>query len=306
MTLDGFLNVDKPAGWTSFDVVAFLRRESGVRRVGHGGTLDPAAEGVLVVALGQATRFLEYLLEARKSYRAQVRLGVVTDTYDGEGEVIRSADPSSVTREMVESALAEFRGVISQVPPMFSALKRDGVPLYKHARAKQEVEREARTVEVHRLNLVDFAPPSFTVEIECGHGFYVRSLAYDLGERLGCGAHLEKLTRTAVGSFDHGSSVGMEALREAFHSGSWLRLLLPLDSVLLQCHAAILGERNESELRFGRALNLAAADEERVRFLSAGTPCRAYSVDGRLLGLLSYAEDAVWQPKKVLSTPQGA
>ena len=306
MTVDGFLNVDKPTDWTSFDVVAFVRRESGVRRVGHGGTLDPAAEGVLVVALGQATRFLEYLLEARKSYRAQVRLGVVTDTYDGEGEVVRTADPSSVTREMAESALAGFRGVISQTPPMFSALKRDGVPLYKHARAKREVEREARAVEVHRLELVDFASPSFAVEIECGHGFYVRSLANDLGERLGCGAHLEKLTRTAVGPFERESSVDMEALREAFRDGSWQRLLLPLDSVLLHCHAAILGERNEGELRFGRALNLQPADEGHVRLLSAGTPCRAYSVDGRLLGLLSYAEDAVWQPKKVLSTPQGA
>jgi len=306
LTVDGFLNVDKPTDWTSFDVVAFVRRESGVRRVGHGGTLDPAAEGVLVVALGQATRFLEYLLEARKSYRAQVRLGVVTDTYDGEGEVVRTADPSSVTREMAESALAGFRGVISQTPPMFSALKRDGVPLYKHARAKREVEREARAVEVHRLELVDFASPSFAVEIECGHGFYVRSLANDLGERLGCGAHLEKLTRTAVGPFERESSVDMEALREAFRDGSWQRLLLPLDSVLLHCHAAILGERNEGELRFGRALNLQPADEGHVRLLSAGTPCRAYSVDGRLLGLLSYAEDAVWQPKKVLSTPQGA
>ncbi|MGA2284747.1 MAG: tRNA pseudouridine(55) synthase TruB [Dehalococcoidia bacterium] len=303
--MDGFLNVDKSPGWTSFDVVAFVRRESGVRRVGHGGTLDPAAEGVLVIALGQATRFLEYLLEARKSYRARVRLGVVTDTYDGEGEVVRTADPSSVTREMVESAVAGFRGVISQVPPMFSALKRDGVPLYKHARAKQEIEREARTVEVYRLEMVDFAPPSLAVEIECGHGFYVRSLAYDLGERLGCGAHLEKLTRTAVGPFERGSSVGMEALREAFRDGSWQQLLLPLDSVLLHCYAAILGEGNESELRFGRALNLQPADEERTRSLSSGTACRAYSVDGRLLGLLSYADDAVWQPKKVLSGSQG-
>lgn len=303
--MDGFLNINKPPGWTSFDMVAFVRRESGVRRVGHAGTLDPAAEGVLVVALGQATRFVEYLLDARKSYRARVRLGVVTDTYDGEGAVVRTADPSSVITDMVEDALASFRGAIDQTPPMFSALKRDGVPLYKHARAKREVELEARTVQVYRLELVEFMPPSFSVDIECGRGFYVRSLAYDLGERLGCGAHLEKLTRTAVGPFDIESSLDVEALREAFRDGSWQRLLLPLDSVLLHCHAAILGERNESELRFGRALNLMPADEGRVRSLPAGAPCRAYSVDGRLLGLLTYGEEAVWQPKKVLSTPQG-
>ncbi len=301
MTVDGFLNVDKPSGWTSFDVVAFVRRETNVRRVGHAGTLDPAAQGVLVLALGQATRFLEFLLEAPKSYRATVRLGIATDTYDAEGEVVATADPSSVTRKMVEDALAGFRGVVEQTPPMFSAIKRHGVPLYRLARAKREVEREARPVEVHRLELVDFTPPSLTLEVECGHGFYVRSLADDLGRQLGCGAHLEALSRTSVGPFQRGSSIGIEALREVFRAGSWQELLLPLDSVLLHLCAAIIGEHNKGELRFGRALSLRPAVEERVSALPPGTPCRAYSLDGRLLGLLTYAENAVWQPQKVLS-----
>jgi tRNA pseudouridine55 synthase len=300
LTLDGILNVNKPVGWTSFDVVAFVRRHSGVRRVGHAGTLDPAAEGVLLVCLGRATRVVEYLLDTRKSYRARVRLGVTTDTYDADGEVVRTADASSVTREAVEQALDSFRGTISQTPPMFSALKREGTPLYRHARAGREVEREAREVEVYRLELVEFDPPALTLDIDCGRGFYVRSLANDLGGRLGCGAHLEGLVRAGVGPFRVESAVDVETLREAFDDGTWADFLLPMDSVLLDWHAAILGEENAANIRFGRALNLAPAGEARVGALGADAPCRAYSLDGRLIALLRYNGDAVWQPSKVL------
>lgn len=306
MTVDGILNVHKPRGWSSFDVVALVRRHSGVKRVGHAGTLDPAAEGVLLVCLGQATRVAEYFLAVRKSYRARVRMGVVTDTYDAEGTVVRTADASSVTREMVEEALPSFRGVITQTPPMFSALKRDGAPLYKYARAGRDVEREARAVEVYRLDLVDFTPPAFTLEIECGRGVYVRSLAHDLGERLGCGAHLESLLRPAVGPFKVDSAVDVETLREAFRDGTWRSLLLPTDSVLLDWCAAILGERNAGDVRLGRSLNLAPADESRVRSLLPGAPCRAYSLDGRLIALLRYGGDALWQPMKVLAARETA
>jgi tRNA pseudouridine55 synthase len=306
LTVDGILNVNKPAAWTSFDVVAFVRRESGVKRVGHAGTLDPAAEGVLVVCLGQATRVVEHLLDVPKRYRARLRLGADSDTYDAEGTIVRMADASAVTREMVEEALPSFRGVISQVPPMFSALKRDGVPLYRHARAQREVEREARTVQVYRLELVDFAPPSLTLNIECGRGFYVRSFAHDLGERLGCGALLEKLDRLAVGQFEIDSAVDIESLRESFRDGSWQRLLLPLDSVLLHWDAAILGEQKAGDLRFGRSLSLMPLDDAHVRSLAVGTPCRAYSLDGRLIALLRYGDDALWQPTKVLTASEPA
>lgn len=300
MTVDGILNVNKPPGWTSFDVVAFVRRHSGVQRVGHAGTLDPAAEGVLLVCLGRATRIVEYLLDTRKSYLARIRLGIVTDTYDADGEVVRTADASSVTREAVEQALDSFRGTISQTPPMFSALKREGTPLYRHARAGREVEREAREVEVYRLELVEFDPPALTLDIDCGRGFYVRSLAHDLGERLGCGAHLEGLVRTSVGPFHVESSVDVERLRGAFVDHTWTDFLLPTDSVLLDWHAAILGEENAANIRFGRALRLAPADEGRVVALPAGAPCRAYSLDGRLIALLRYGGEAIWQPAKVL------
>ena len=300
MTLDGILNVNKPPGWTSFDVVAFVRRYSGIKRVGHAGTLDPAAEGVLLLCLGRATRIVEYLLDARKSYRARVRLGIATDTYDADGTVVRTSDASSITREAMEQALDSFRGAISQMPPMFSALKREGTPLYRHARAGREVEREAREVEVYRLDLVEFDPPSVTLDIDCGRGFYVRSLAHDLGEHLGCGAHLEGLVRTGVEPFRVESAVDIEALRAAFGDGTWTDFLLPVDSVLLDWHAAILGEENAANIRFGRALDLTPIDEARVGVLPAQTPCRAYSLDGRLIALLRYGGGAVWEPSKVL------
>jgi tRNA pseudouridine55 synthase len=300
LTPDGILNVNKPAGWTSFDVVAFVRRQSGVRRVGHAGTLDPSAEGVLLVCLGQATRIVEYLLDAPKSYRARIRLGIATDTYDADGAVLSTADASSITPEDVERALGSFRGTIRQKPPMYSALKREGTALYKHARAGREVELEAREVQVYRLELVEVARPTLTLEIDCGRGFYVRSLAHDLGERLGCGGHLESLTRLAVGPFSVDEAVEMESLRKAFDDGTWEDVLLPTDSVLLDWHAAIVGEQNASRIGHGGALDLARMDEVRVGPLAAGTPCRAYSLDGRLIALLRYVGGSIWQPSKVL------
>jgi tRNA pseudouridine55 synthase len=211
-----------------------------------------------------------------------------------------------VTREAVEKALDSFRGAIQQKPPMYSALKREGAPLYKHARAGREVALEARSVEVYRLEIAEFAPAAVTLEIECGRGFYVRSLAHDLGERLGCGAHLEHLLRTGVGPFGVESAAGIETLRKALEDGTWSSNLSPIDSVLLGWNAAILGEENAGNLRFGRTLSLAPADEARVRSLAGGTPCRAYSLDGRLIALLRYGGDAIWQPVKVLGTCEGS
>jgi len=299
--LDGVLNVNKPAGWTSFDIVAFVRRHSGVKRVGHAGTLDPSAEGVLVVCLGQATRVLEYLLDVGKTYRARIHLGVATDTYDADGEVVRTSDTSSIGRNAVEQALDSLRGTISQKPPIYSALKREGTPLYKHARAGRNVEPEAREVHIYRLDLVDLDPPALTVEIDCGRGFYVRSFANDLGEKLGCGAHLEHLLRTRVGPFRLETAVGIDVLRGDFEDGTWADLVLPMDTVLLDWHAAILGGDNVENLRFGRSLDLAALQNKPATSLQAGTPCRAYSLEGKLIALLRYNGDAFWQPSKVLA-----
>lgn len=307
MRLHGILNVHKPREWSSFDVVALVRRLSGVRRVGHAGTLDPAAEGVLPICLGQATRVIEYLVELPKTYRAAIRLGVSTDTYDGEGTVTATADPGGLTRDQVEAELTSFRGEIEQVPPMYSALKHEGVPLYRYARAGQDVERKPRSVTIHRLDVLDFEPPVLTVELECGRGAYVRTLAHDLGQRLGCGGHLESLLRTALGPFSLEQSVDIERLRVAFQGKEWQELLRPLDAPLTHWLAAIVGEENERSTRNGRTLSLSPAEPERVASLPVGTLCRAYSLDGYLVAVLRYqGEGSRWRPEKVFATPADA
>ena len=174
--IDGVMVIDKPEGMTSMDVVRRIKRASRVKKVGHGGTLDPFATGVIVVCMGQATRMMEYLVDGAKTYRGVVELGIETDTYDVQGEVTRRTDASGVTVGDVEAALEEFRGVILQVPPMYSALKRQGKRLYDLARAGVEVEREPRRVEVTDVAVVDWSPPLVEVSVECGRGFYMRSL----------------------------------------------------------------------------------------------------------------------------------
>ncbi len=203
----GLFIVNKPPGPSSFDVVRAARLELGVRKIGHAGTLDPIADGVLVLGVGRATKLLSVLSGLDKSYRAGVRFGVRTDTFDTTGRVLEERDSSGLTGERVREALDRFRGVTSQVPPMHSALKRDGRPLYKLAREGIEVEREPRRVEITRLELVEFARPgggekaSATLEIDCSKGTYVRSLVEDIGQALGTGAVMTALTRTRVGPF---------------------------------------------------------------------------------------------------------
>ena len=220
MALSGILNVDKPAGWTSFDVVRFVRGRCGERRVGHAGTLDPAATGVLPVLIGQATRLTEYLVDATKAYEATVELGVETDTYDAEGEVVARADASHVTGSRSRRRCQRFRGDFLQTPPMYSALKRDGVPLYKRARRGEAVEVEPRPVRVEELDITDWRPPHVKLHVECAKGFYVRSLAHDLGAALGVGGMLAGLRRSRVGAFRVEDAVDIEDLRAAFEAGA--------------------------------------------------------------------------------------
>lgn len=305
MSADGILNVYKPPGWTSFDVVRVVRRGTGARRVGHAGTLDPAAEGVLPICVGQATRVVEYLLDAGKRYRARIRLGVVTDTYDGEGAVVRTGDPSGVTRQMVEDVLPSFAGEISQTPPAFSAVKHEGTPLYRLARSGKPAEAPPRQVRVYSISLLAFEPPTFTIEVESGRGVYLRTLAYDLGERLGCGAHLEQLERLAVGPFDARCSVTMGELQQAFEDGTWEELLYPLGSVLLDRYAAILGEETREWAAHGRAIELTPLDAAKAASVAEGTLCRAYSQEGVLVALLRREGNGFsWRPEKVFRPPQ--
>lgn len=289
--MDGILSIDKPRDWTSFDVVAFVRRRSGVKRVGHAGTLDPMAEGVLPVCLGQATRVVEYLMDSRKTYVGRVRFGQVSDTYDVEGRIVAEHDPSAVTRERIEACLGSFRGKIEQRPPQYSALKRDGVPLYRLARRGEAVEVEARRVTVHRLELLAWEPPVATVEVECSKGTYIRALAHDIGAALGPGALLEALTRTAVGPFDIGRSLTLETLKPRFEDGTWTESLIALDEVMLEWPAAILGDENGRLVLTGRQPHF-----DPVRPHEGLV--RAYGTDGRFLAVLRSAGDEM-APAKV-------
>jgi tRNA pseudouridine55 synthase len=305
LDISGIFNIDKPAGRTSFQVVSLVRRLSGVRRVGHAGTLDPSATGVLVVCLGQATRLVEYMMEATKVYRAEVRLGITTDTLDATGTPLSQADPSNVDRRQVEEALTAFVGEIDQVPPMFSALKYNGEPLYRYARAQRQVERQARRVTIHRLHLLAFQPPLATIEVECGKGTYIRALAHDLGQQLGCGAHLAALARLRVGPFTLDDACSLPQLEAAFQEDRWQSLLHPTDAALPSWPAVTLSEPQETAVRFGQCL--AADSLEPAQAVENDQLCRAYSPRGQLMAILRYdAAALLWRPVKVFAAAERA
>ncbi len=295
--VDGLLNVNKPSGKTSFSIVALVKRLSGERRVGHAGTLDPAATGVLPICLGQGTRVVEFLMDATKSYRAQIELGVVTDTYDASGKITHHKDPSGISQKHLESALLSFCGVIQQTPPLYSALKYHGKPLYQLARAGIKVEIQSRPTKIYRLELIDFKPPVVTIEVECGKGTYIRSLAHDLGQALGCGANLKSLIRLRCGLFDIRDAVSVSQLEDAFRYGYWQHFVYPIDIVLSHWAAMVVSDDMKRVIRNGRPLVLKKNDR---LALSAVDHCRVYTPDGCFLGVLRFnSEIGQWQPEKV-------
>jgi tRNA pseudouridine55 synthase len=208
----GLILIDKPAGMSSTDVVRRIRRLFKTRKVGHAGTLDPMAIGVLPIAVGDGTKILQFLLNDEKSYRARLKFGVTTDTYDSEGQVQLKRSVPEFDLAELELLCQGFRGEIMQIPPMYSALKRDGVPLYKLARLGETVEREARRVNIRRLELIELEGNSLTIEVDCSKGTYIRSLIYDIGEKLGCGAHMTALQRTVSAGFMLAETFALEAL----------------------------------------------------------------------------------------------
>ena len=293
--MDGILNINKPRGETSFGVVAAVRRLSGERRVGHAGTLDPEATGVLPVCLGEGTRVVEFLTEATKAYRAWIELGVATDTYDASGKVTQRGDPSGISREQVKSALSSFCGLIQQTPPMYSAVKHQGKRLYQLARAGIEVERKSRPTRIYNIELTDWKPPVVGIEVVCGKGTYIRSLAHDLGQALGCGANLKRLVRSRYGSFDIGDAVSLPQLEDAFRCGYWQRYLYPIDVVLSHWAAIIVDDETRQDIRNGRPLAL-----EEVNCDSSENRCRAYTLDGCFLAVLRFNQErGQWHPDKV-------
>ena len=210
--LDGVLLVDKPSDHTSHDVVARLRRKLNMKRIGHAGTLDPMATGLMILLIGKATRISQYLISLDKEYEGTVELGKVTDSQDADGEVLETRPVPALTEEQLRAAMKTFLGDQYQTPPMYSAIKIDGVPLYKSARKGVEVEREPRFIRVMSFELTKFGVPRFDFRLRCSKGTYVRTIAHDLGQRLGCGAHLAALRRTATDKFNVTQALTIEQI----------------------------------------------------------------------------------------------
>jgi tRNA pseudouridine55 synthase len=293
----GLILLDKPSGPTSHDMVYAVRRGAGQKRVGHAGTLDPLATGLLVMCLGPATRLSEYLAGKDKRYTARLRLGQATDTYDAQGQVT-STSPDLPEQAAVDAALAAFRGPQQQVPPAFSAIQRGGQRAYDLARRGETVVLEPRPVVFYSIELVGWQPPELTLDVHCSAGTYIRSLAHDLGQRLRCGAHLSGLRRTASGSLSLDQSVPLDQLQAAFARGDWQQYLRAADTALADWPA----------------VNLSAADTVRVLrgqsvpFESAApspTPDRlgrAYNPAGEFIAVLRADQAAgVWRPDKVFT-----
>lgn len=289
--MDGVLNVHKVAGPTSHDVVDKVRRIFGQRRVGHAGTLDPMATGVLVVCLGQATRLVEYLSSYDKEYRANLRLGVATDTQDSTGTILGQADASHVTRDTLERSAEAFVGDIRQVPPMVSAVKHNGRRLYELAREGKTVERAARTVRVYSIDVADFRPgrrAEAEIVVRCSGGTYIRTLCADIGDALGCGAVMTALTRTRVGRFALDSAVEVERLAE--DPGAYV---IPMADALADMPAVVLDKESVRRIVHGMDVRADAA--------CVGATVRVLSGEGLLVAVGVVIEPGVVKPRKVLA-----
>ena len=294
--MDGILNINKSTGMTSHDVVAKVRKLLKQRRVGHAGTLDPAASGVLPICVGQGTRVAEYLSESGKAYQASIVFGTVTDTYDSEGTIVRTASTQDLTLAKIETILPTFLGEQMQVPPRYSAIKLQGQPAYKRARAGEEVAMEARPITIYQLEIIDWECPRLTLAIECSKGTYIRSLAYDLGEQAGCGAYLGGLVRTRSGPFALADSVTLEQLAEAAAQGTIEQFLFPADKAIEQYPALMLDENTSERVRHGNAFEV----EEKVDIVHEKSLARVYDNEGQFLAIAEWnVEQQKWQPTKV-------
>ena len=281
--MNGIVIVDKPVGWTSQDVVSKLRGKLHTKRIGHGGTLDPMATGVLPVFVGRATRGVEFFEHAEKTYETVLRLGLLTDTEDTSGTVLEQRSVA-VTEEQLEAALAQFRGEILQVPPMYSALKVNGQKLYDLARKGKEVERQPRPITIHELELLGFDGRDAKLRVRCSKGTYIRTLCKDIGLALGCGGCMAELRRTAAGAYTEAEAVKLETLIDSEEPETYLR---PVDTMFARYEAIILTENQEKRCRCGNSFTLPGAD---------GT-YRAYGQNGEFLMLAKRENDVLYTVK---------
>jgi len=277
----GVLNIDKPSGITSHDVVAQVRRLSGIKRVGHTGTLDPLATGVLLVALGKVTRLVRFTDNWRKTYEAEITLGEISDTDDVEGKITAVEVEKEPSREEVDTAVNEQRGELKQVPPKYAAIKVRGKKLYEYARAGEKVEAPARQVTVYDLKIIDYNYPQIKIAVECSAGTYIRSIARDMGEALGTGGYLSSLRRTAIGKFEISGGVALEDLNaENLHNN-----IQPAEKLLAKLPKIVVDNTNVVKLVQGRAVSLAGVKH------SSGEVAM-FGPDNFLIGIGRYESDS--------------
>ncbi len=292
----GVLLLDKPVGLTSNQALMQAKRLLNAEKAGHTGTLDPFATGLLPLCFGEATKFSQDLLDADKTYETTVHLGVQTDTGDTEGEVV-AVRPVTCSQSQIEAALAGFRGVIRQIPPMYSALKRDGKPLYEYARAGIVLEREARTLSIHRLELQDWQSPLLKLLVRCSKGTYIRVLGEDIGHALGCGAHLQQLRRTEVGTMTLAGAVTLEAFA-AMSPEERVAALAPADALLASFPAVRLDDILSARFLQGQRLALPEQIAERP---IEPARVRVYTEEGRFLGSAHLHPHGVLAPERLIA-----
>jgi tRNA pseudouridine55 synthase len=305
MEISGILVIDKPAGVTSHDVVAGVRRILGTKQVGHFGTLDPFATGVLPLSLGKATRFAQFYLKSRKAYEGTIRFGFATDTYDATGHPAAEAIAFRIERNVLERAFRDFTGWLMQVPPPFSAKRVGGIRAYQLARRQKPVELAPVRVEVYALEFLDFDGDNVVrFAVECSGGTYVRSLAHDIGQKIGCPAHLASLRRTAVAEFKEGQAVTLEDLKRLTEAGTVANAITPLEKLLPECPELVVRGREEQGVRHGRAFELAQALRPGRGARSNHSPTIALlkimNPERRLIAVARHVQGSVYHPDLVL------
>ena len=289
------INIDKPIGWTSFDVVKKVKNITKHKKVGHGGTLDPLATGVIPVAIGKATRLLEYFLMSNKSYIARIHFGKTTDTFDSEGEIINTNVAPPLDINVIEKTMNSFRGEIEQTPPPFSAIKKNGRRLYELARRGLDTYIEPRNVTVNEIKIINYEPPILDLFIRCGKGFYVRSLANDLGKILGCGGYLNDLKRTSLGNFEISKSILLARAMSAIENGDTSKIVQPLETCVGNFERVNLSLEETTNIINGQKIPYTLDSS-----IEKGSLASAFSPKGDLAAIIMFEDKSrEWKPVKV-------
>jgi len=292
--VDGILLLDKPLGRSSNSALQKVRYLFNAKKAGHTGSLDPLATGVLPICFGQASKVSAYLLDSDKRYIFTAQLGVTTTTGDKEGDVLKTREVTKFTEQQLETVLQNFRGEIEQIPPMHSALKHNGQPLYKLARQGIEIERKAREVTIHELTLIEISADTITVDAHCSKGTYIRTLAQDIGEALGFGAHLSMLRRTNVSPFDCSKLYTIEEIEKLAETNELAGVLLPIDSALVKLPSIVLSDEESKRIQHGLKVSR--------RDIPENDMIRMYLEDGEFIGIGRYSSDQQLAPKRMMRT----